>query len=120
MRSSAFANPPPANRPAITGVQRAADRVPQTVMAIQITMASAASLVCLEFDSLLAKPKLIPVLIVYSKFRDANPIFKSCWPFRSLAERIPRMIRALEIEKISRLIRVTYRVIIITFTQNLS
>lgn len=120
MRSSAFANPPPANSPAITDVQRAADRAPQTVMAIQINMASVASLFCLEFDSLLAKPKLIPVLTVYSKFRDANPIFKSCWPFRSLAERIPRMIRALKIEKISRLIRVTYRVILITFIRKLS
>lgn len=120
MRSSAFANPPPANKPAITGVQRAADRAPQTVMAKQITIARAASLVCLESDASLAKPKLIPVLTVYSKFRDPIPIFKSCWPFRSLAERISRMIRALKIEKISRLIRVMYRVILITFTQKLS
>ena len=68
MRSSAFANPPPANRPAITGDHRASDRIPQNVMAIQITTASEASLICLELDSSPAKPKLIPVLTVYSKF----------------------------------------------------
>ena len=115
MRSNAFANPPPANRPAITGDHRASDRIPQNVMAIQITTASEASLICLELDSSPAKPKLIPVLTVYSKFRDTIPISKSFWPFRSLAERIPRTTSALKIEKISKLKRVAYRAILITF-----
>ena len=115
MRSSAFANPPPANRPAITVAHRPADRIPQTAMATQITTAIVASLVCRELESSPTKPKLMPVFTVYSKFRNKIPRSKRFWPFRSFAERISRITSALKIENISRLTRVAYRAILITF-----